>query len=157
VIVARPGSGGDGSPFAGQVVVGVSAGAAGHAAVEFAFEYADRHRLGVAAVHVAAAPRADADLQRTAEIDAWIEVMRAEVDPWAQKYPQIQVRSTVLHGPVSDSVTWAGLGANLLVVGNRRRGAFGRARTGDVPLSVARQAGCPVAVVPADRREGVLL
>jgi nucleotide-binding universal stress UspA family protein len=157
VIVARPVPGPGAAPFAGEVVVGVDTSAAGRAAVEFAFEYAEQHRLAVAAVHVTAGTHPIADLARAAEIDAALEVMRTEVDPWAEKYPQVRVRSTVLHGPVGDSVARAAAGAQLLVVGNRRRGTIGRARTGDVPLSVARRAGCPVAVVPVDRREGVPL
>jgi nucleotide-binding universal stress UspA family protein len=60
----------------------------------------------------------------------------------------------VVHDRVADGLVRAGLGAHLLVVGNRHRGAVSRARTGDVPWSVARTADCPVAVIPIDRLEG---
>jgi nucleotide-binding universal stress UspA family protein len=42
------------------------------------------------------------------------------------------------------------------VIGDRRRGIVGRARTGDVPSSVARSADCPVAVVPIEHLERAL-
>lgn len=153
VIVARPGNDDHATPFAGQVVVGVAADAAGRAAVEFAFEYAEQHRLPVTAAHVTDADRS-ADVSRAGDLTDAMDLLRGEVEPWRQKYPQVQVRSTVLHGAVGSCLIWAGAGAHLLVIGNRHRGPLGRSRTGDVPLTVARRARCPVAVVPADRREG---
>jgi nucleotide-binding universal stress UspA family protein len=64
------------------------------------------------------------------------------------------VRRAVLPGPVADTLIHAGAGARLLVVGDKRRGVISRAHTGDVPLTVATEATCPVAVVPLDQREG---
>jgi len=153
VIVARPGHDDHNSSLAGQVMVGVDAGPAGRAAVEYAFEYAEQHRLPVTAARVTEADRS-ADVSRPGDLAAAMDLLRAEVEPWKQKYPQVPVRTTVLHGAVGSGLAWAGAGAHLLVVGNRHRGPWGRSRTGDVPLTVARRARCPVAVVPADRREG---
>ncbi|WP_306214003.1 universal stress protein [Actinoplanes sp. RD1] len=47
--------------------------------------------------------------------------------------------------------------AGHVVVGDKRRGVIGRARTGDVPLTVATEATCPVAIVPVEHDEGNLL
>jgi len=55
---------------------------------------------------------------------------------------------------VSRVVRAAGVGAALLVVGDKRRGVIGRARTGDVPMTVATEAPAPVAIVPLEQREG---
>lgn len=151
VIVARPGHDDHNASFAGQVLVGVDAGPAGRAAVEFAFEYAEQHHLPVTAARVTDADRS-ADVSR--DLAGAMDLLRAEVEPWRQKYPQVRVRSTVLHGTVGAGLAWAGAGAHLLVIGNRHRGPLGRSHTGDVPLTVARRARGPVAVVPADRREG---
>ena len=153
VIVARPGYDDHNASFAGQVMVGVDAGPAGRAAVEFAFEYAEQHRLPVTAARVTDADRS-ADVSRAGDLATAMDLVRAEVEPWKQKYPEVQVRSTVLHGTVGSGLTWAGAGADLLVIGNRHRGPLGRSRTGDVPLTVARGARCPVAVVPVERHEG---
>jgi len=153
VIVARPGHDDHHASFAGQVLVGVDANPAGRAAVEYAFEYAEQHHLPVTAARVTDADRA-ADVSRAGDLAAAMELLRAEVEPWKQRYPQVHVRSAVLHGAVGNGLTWAGAGAHLLVIGNRHRGPLGRSRTGDVPLTVARRARCPVAVVPADRHDG---
>lgn len=153
VIVGRPGHDDHNASFAGRVLVGVDADPAGRAAVEFAFAYAEQHHLPVTAVRVTDADRS-ADVSRTGDLAAAMDLLRTVVDPWKQKHPQVRVRGTVLHGTVGTGLTWAGAGAHLLVIGNRHRGPLGRSHTGDVPLTVARRARCPVAVVPADSREG---
>jgi nucleotide-binding universal stress UspA family protein len=138
VLVARPVSHELGAAFPGHVVVGVTAGSAGHEAIGFAFGYAEQRRLPLCAVRVQ-----DGDLV------AAIDLLQSQIEPWKLRYPQVQVLGIVVHGGIADGLTWAGAGARLLVVGNRHRGPLGRARTGDVPLTVARRAACPVAVVPA--------
>ena len=150
VIVARPGHD---SSLAGQVLVGIDADPAGRAAVAYAFAYAEQHRLPVTAARVTAADRSE-DVSRAGDLAAAMDLLRTEVEPWKQKYPQVPVRSTVLHGAVGSGLVWAGAGAHLLVIGNRHRGLLGRSRTGDVPLTIARHARCPVAVIPADHHEG---
>jgi nucleotide-binding universal stress UspA family protein len=146
VVVARGMPGGRGSTFADHVVVGVDGTAAGRAALDFAFCYADLHGLPVAAAYVSAPGHEGLDPSAA-------DRLRAEVEPWSAKHPRTRVRHTVMHNRVTDGLVRAGLGAHLLVVGNRHRGAVSRARTGDVPSSVARTADCPVAVVPIDRLE----
>lgn len=148
VIVARPGHDDPDVSFAGQVVVGVDADAAGRAAVEFAFGYADQHDLPVTAARVTVADRSAA-VSRPGGLSNAMDLLRAELEPWRRKYPHLRVRSAVLHGAVGTGLTWAGAGARLLVIGNRHRGPLGRSHTGDLPLTVARRARCPVAVVPA--------
>jgi len=139
VVVIRPGPVPRGAQFAAHVVVGVDGSAAGQTALEFAFAYAAEHHLPLATVHVASA--------------AAPEPLVAEVEPWARKYPDVPVHMAVVGGSVADALIRAAEGARLLVVGDKRRGVIGRARTGDVPLTVATDASCPVAVVPADQRE----
>ncbi|ROP28275.1 universal stress protein [Couchioplanes caeruleus] len=148
-----------GSPLTGHVVIGVDGTAAGRTAMEFAFHHAATHRLPLAAVRVSEASRDDyfsddVTLSTHFAVEpAALELLAAETEPWALKCPTVPVRRAVLHGRVVDCLVRAGLGARLLVVGDKRRGAVGRARTGDVPLTVATEAPCPVAVVPLDQRE----
>jgi nucleotide-binding universal stress UspA family protein len=80
-------------------------------------------------------------------------MLAAATEPWALKCPTIPIRRAVVHGSVVDALLRAGAGAELLVVGDKRRGVLGRTRTGDVPLTVATGAPCPVAVVPMDQQE----
>ena len=153
VIVARPGHDDHNSSLAGQVLVGIDADPAGRAAVAYAFAYAEQHRLPVTAARVTAADRSE-DVSRAGDLTAAMDLLRTEVEPWKQKYPQVPVRSTVLHGAVGTGLVWVAGGAHLLVLGNRHRGPLGRSHTGDVPLTIARHARCPVAVIPADHHEG---
>jgi nucleotide-binding universal stress UspA family protein len=141
--------GGRGATFADHVVVGVDGAGAGRNALEFAFAYADLHQPPVATTYVSARGHEGLD-------SAAADRLRDEVSPWSRKYPQTLVRRAVLRGRVTDGLVRAGLGAHLLVVGDRHRGPLSRARTGDVPSSVAHNADCPVAVVPIERREGTL-
>jgi nucleotide-binding universal stress UspA family protein len=149
VVVARGVPGGLGATFADHVVVGVDCVAAGRAALDFAFAYADLHGLPVAAAHISRPGDGGVDA-------AAADRLRAEMEPWSQKYPRTRVRRTVSRGRITDELVRAGIGAHLLVLGDRHRGAVGRARTGDVPSSVARKADCPVAVVPIERHEGTV-
>jgi nucleotide-binding universal stress UspA family protein len=159
VVVVRPVAHGRDAPFAGHVVVGVDGSAAGRAALEFAFAYADEHRLPVAAAHVSAHGDDyfydDTTLSMHFAVEpAALELLAAEVEPWSMKYPHVSIRRAVLCGAVVDGLVRTGDGAHLLVVGDKRRGVVSRARTGDVPLAVAQRACCPTAIVPLDRREG---
>ncbi|BFU44524.1 universal stress protein [Krasilnikovia sp. MM14-A1004] len=158
-VVVRPVRAGRGAPLAGHVVVGVDGSAAGRAALRFGFAYADEHRLPVAAAHVSAQTADDYFYDEitlsthVASEPAALELLGHEVKPWMLRYPRSRVRRAVLNGRVADGLRRAGLGAHLLVVGDKHRGLLARTRTGDVPLAVARRAGCPVAVVPFDRDE----
>jgi nucleotide-binding universal stress UspA family protein len=160
VVVIRPNAPSNGgSPLAGHVVVGVDGTDAGRVALEFAFTYAAEHHLPLAAVHVSEAGRgehfADHGIPSAHSVlePAALELLGADTEPWVLKYSAVPVRRAVLHGSVSDALIRVGAGARLLVVGDKRRGVIGRARTGDVPLTVATEAPCPVAVIPLDQRE----
>jgi nucleotide-binding universal stress UspA family protein len=128
VVVVRPVSHGGHAPFAGHVVVGVDGSAAGRAALEFAFTYADEHRLPLAAAHVSAHGDDDYFYDDTtmsmhfAVEPAALELLAAEVEPWSLKYPHVSIRRVVLCGAVIDRLVRAGAGAHLLVVGDKRRG-----------------------------------
>jgi len=159
VVVVRPLPHG-GGPFAGHVVVGVDGSPAARGALEYAFAYADEHRLPLVAAYVAEhtdTDYTDADRARSASAPAdppALDLLGTEVGPWSLKFPHIAVRRAVLCGGVAEGLVRASAGAALLVVGDKRRGPVGRAVTGDVPIAVTRAAAGPVALVPMDRREG---
>ncbi len=134
--------GGRGAIFAGHVVVGVDGSAGGRRSLEFAFRWADSHRLPLAAVHVSAGPPAG-------HVDtAALDLLRHAVGPWAVEYPLVPVQRAVLSGAVVEGLVRAGVGADLLVVGGHRS-RFARTHGSDRPLAIARNADCPVAVVDA--------
>jgi nucleotide-binding universal stress UspA family protein len=142
VVVVHPPARAAASPYAGYVIAGVDDSPAGRTALEMAYAYAAQNRLPVAALHVSdQAPGAAAGL------------LADTVAPFARAYPRVPTRCSVLTGPVGDELIHAATGARLLVVGDKRRSVIGRARTGDVPLTVATEATCPVAVVPLAQRD----
>jgi len=159
VVVVRPDQARQAGPLAGHVVAGVDGSTAGRNAMEFAFTHAAEHRLPLAAVHVSEQGRDDYFYDERAPSvhfgvePAALKLLTAETEHWAMKYPAVPIRRAVLHGSVADALIRAGGGARLLVIGDKRRGVIGRVRTGDVPLTVAADAPCPVAVVPLDQRE----
>jgi nucleotide-binding universal stress UspA family protein len=140
--------------------IAVDGSSASRAAMDFAFAYAADHRLPVAAAHASEASGDDYfcdDVTLSAHCavePAALGLLAAETEPWSLKYPEVPVRRAVLHGAVHEALIRAAVGARLLVVGDKRRGVIGRARTGDVPLTVAAEASCPVAVVPLTQHEG---
>jgi nucleotide-binding universal stress UspA family protein len=142
VVVARPDTRVGRAPFAGHVVAGVDDSAASQAALEVAYGYAAQQGLPIAAIHVTGQPPGDGG-----------RLLSAVVTPWMNAFPGVVTRCSVLSGPVGEELVRAGAGARLLVVGDKRRGVIARARTGDVPLLVATEAPCPVAVVPLAQRD----
>ncbi|MCU7729419.1 universal stress protein [Actinoplanes sp. KI2] len=140
VVVVRPIGRAAATPYPGHVVAGVDDSPASRSALEMAYAYAEQNRLPVAALHVSDRAAAAA-------------LLGDAVAPLARAYPLVPTRRSVLAGAVGDQLIHAGAGARLLVVGDKRRGVIGRARTGDVPLTVATEAPCPVAVVPLEQRD----
>ncbi|GAA2607919.1 universal stress protein [Paractinoplanes durhamensis] len=137
VVVVHPGNGTAGSLYAGYVVAGVDASTASRGALEMAFGYAEQNHLPLAAIHVSERPPGD---------DA--QLLTDAVRPWKRIHPGVRTRCSVITGSVDDALIRSAAGARLLVVGDKRRGAGDRARIGDVPLTLATAAPCPVAVVP---------
>jgi nucleotide-binding universal stress UspA family protein len=142
VVVVRPGDPAAHGPFHGHVVAGVDSSTASRAALEVAYEYAANRRLPLAAIHVTDGPPGDG-----------ARLLSDAVTPWRRMFPAVPTRCEVLAGPVGERLIRTGVGAGLLVVGDKRRGVIGRARTEDVPLTVATEAPCPVAVVPLAQRD----
>ena len=69
---------------------------------------------------------------------------------WAtESAPQVTVHAVA--GIPADELVRASVGADLLVVGARGTGGFGRLMMGSVSTQVSHHAVCPVVVVPAGR------
>lgn len=162
VVVVRPVQRGQGGPFAGHVVIGVDGGAGGHAALEFGFAYADRHRLPVAAVHVSAHRNDDFWYDDTmlsthfATVPADLELLAGEVEPWHHKFRDVLVKRAVMAGTTADGLLRSGAGSRLMVLGNLRHGLLGRVLAGNITRAVIDRARHPVAIAHVDEREGAL-
>ena len=159
VVVVRPLFTGRRGRFADHVVVGVDGTASSRPALRFAFEYASRHSLPLAAVHAAARWSGDvwSDDSDTDEVpdQASLRLLTTELNALRRRFPEVAVTQAVYGGTPVSALLRAGSGAKLLVVGSRRadgtngaaEGGFGSAALGSVTRGVTGHAGCPVAVV----------
>lgn len=68
--------------------------------------------------------------------------------PWREKFPDVVVVDTTRLESPAEAVVRAAEGAELLVVGRRKRRAALAQRLGPVAQAAIHHARCPVAVVP---------
>ncbi|GGS26578.1 hypothetical protein GCM10010252_76840 [Streptomyces aureoverticillatus] len=78
----------------------------------------------------------------------WLGLMTAALQPWREKYPDVEASEAVAEGKAATVLFRAASGASLLVVGRRMTERPALTRTGPVIHAVVHRAGCPVAVVP---------
>jgi nucleotide-binding universal stress UspA family protein len=138
------------------VIVGVDATDASRAAAGFAFDYADRHRCAVRAVHA----RSDRPLDVLTAAGLWSrdsapdassgEVAWRVLRPWQEHHPDVTVHLEVVDDRPAHALLERADEARLLVVGNRGHGRVQRALLGSVSHAALYHATCPVAIVPAE-------
>lgn len=147
VLVAR----GHATP-GGDVVVGIDDSATSADAVGFAFDEAARRGARLHAVHAWRRPTPTGPVEMlppVADVHRDVEDRLASeaLGGWAEKYPDVQVRRSVMHGAPVDALRTASADAALLVVGARGRGGFTGLLLGSVSQSLLNRAACPVAIV----------
>ncbi|AYN33698.1 hypothetical protein DUI70_3197 [Streptomyces albus] len=143
-------------PSDSSVLLGASLDEEAEDVWAFAFAYADRHGLGVHAVHARQLPPYAHAAQSTAPAPRLVEgaVYQAERElnallaPWREKYPRVRVRGSVRVDSASRALTRESARASVLVVGRRARPGSLGPQVGHVLQAVAHHAPCPLAVVP---------
>ena len=130
-----------------HVVVGVDGSAVSAEAVRFAFEEAAFREARLVAVSAWQPPH----LRDVSSEEVEDEVRRVLVEStagWREKYPQVDLRHSVVRGhPVrvlSDAAQWA----VVLVAGSRGLGGFSGLLLGSVGQGLMHRAPCPVVIVP---------
>lgn len=123
--------------------------------IEFAFEAARLRHARLRVVHAWQAPNPLSlgagdiglinDPQRS---DEWLGFLKAVLQVWRDKYPDVEVMETVVEDKASTALIRAATGASLLVVGHRLAERPVGPRTGPVTHAAIHHVGCPVAVVP---------
>lgn len=137
-----------------HVVVGVDGSDASTAAIEFAFEYAERHALDLLAVHA----WSDLPLDALAPVRTWdyawqdihdkgTQLFAEALAEHQQRHPDVAVRQVISPDRPAHALIEHGAQAALLVVGSHGRGALQRAFLGSVSHTIAYHAPCPVAIV----------
>lgn len=141
------------SPTASTVVVGVDGSALSLAALDFAFDMADRRGWRVLAVHAWEVPSYDALAALPPPIDLE-ELAAGEERAFAEslaglreRYPDVSIEQMVIKGPSVRAILDASDDPALIVMGSRGRGEFLGAVLGSVSQGVLHRAKVPVAVI----------
>ncbi len=142
--------------FAGHVVLGVDGTGDSRLAIRFAFQYARRHHLPLAAVHVTTAPPDDFWFDETmletqfGTVPAPMALLAAEIEPIARSFRDVPVKRVVCPGRPAQALRRAAGGAYLLVLGRRRGRIDAMMHFGSVSHAFAADADCVVAIVPGE-------
>jgi len=136
------------------VVLGVDGSDQCQAAIEYAFTEASRRGSRLTAVRSWYWPTDDPAIVEPAPLPAHhvLEQQRLLSEAlagWAEKYPDVEVRTVIAHHRPARALLDAAEKADLLVVGARGSGGFGALLLGSVGETVARHAHCPVVIVRA--------
>ncbi|HZC70753.1 MAG TPA: universal stress protein [Jatrophihabitans sp.] len=132
------------------VVVGVDGSPAAEAALDYAFDHADRYRVPLRAV-LCWSPETFATMRwrpgpRPPEkAERWLSEATAG---WTQRYPDVTVQHIVRRDHPAAGLVAEAIDQHLLVVGTRARHPIPATRLGSVAQGVLHHATCPVAVVP---------
>ncbi|MFJ9346389.1 universal stress protein [Streptomyces sp. NPDC101237] len=153
VIVVR----GDGTALAGghgRILLGAGDPAHTSEAVRFAFEEAVARECALDVVRAWPCPRREADGPaepgegaRTHEAMA-SALLDSLVGDAVAAHPRVEVRSVTVEGPAHRILVDRSAGADLVVVGGRRRNGHVGLQLGRVAHAVLHHARCPVAIVP---------
>ncbi|QUC59977.1 universal stress protein [Streptomyces sp. A2-16] len=120
------------------------------ALLEFAFDTAARHRVGLTVLHGwKPATAQDAGTQEEPPDDRG-EALTDALRPWREKFPGVDVAEEAVVGTAGSHLVDASRDAGLVVVGRRRRPAPLGPHIGPVTHHVLRHAVSPVAVVSHD-------
>jgi nucleotide-binding universal stress UspA family protein len=139
-----------------SVVVGVEGRPGDDEVLAFAFAEAAARSTDLVAVHAWQDIALETAFRSVGPLVDWAGVLADEervlaeaLAGWRDKEPDVEVREAVVRDKTARSLVAAGLTAQLLVVGHRRRHALGSTTHG-----VLHRAACPVAVVPIRGRDG---
>lgn len=138
----------------GRVVVGVDGSSTSARAIEFAFDFADRHRCELVVVHAWSDLPMDALEPVRAWDENWDEVrgkgdrlLSEALAGYPERYPEVEVRRVVAFDRPAHALLEHAEGAALLVVGSHGRGALRSVLLGSVSHALIYHAPCPVAVL----------
>jgi len=135
------------------VVLGVDGSPASEGAIRFAFDAASRWGAPLIALHAwsdftvddlfAAQPPVDWTVVEAKES----HLLAQRLAGWREKFPEVDVRKTVIMSGPAHSLIQQGRQARLVVVGSRGRGGLRGMLLGSTSQALLHHSPCPVAVV----------
>jgi len=128
----------------GGVVVTIDGVTGAEGPLRFAFAAASRRGEELHVMHVVPSATSIADEEQ--ERLAVAEVLAG----WSAEFPEVTVHRSIVFGELDEVCSSATKLANLVVVGTPHREAWTLAFSKPVAVSIIKEAGCPVAVVPSD-------
>lgn len=138
----------------GEITLGIDGSPRSESAIAFAFEAASLTGTPLHAVHAWHHPiaRGPGDslplLYMDADVEAQESRLLAEsISGWGEKYPDVDVRRSLVRGTAAHVLLDASTEASLLVVGARGLGGFAELLLGSVGLTLMRRSTCPIAIV----------
>lgn len=138
-----------------DVVLAIDLDAACDEVIEFAFEAARLRHARLRAVHawhaigpIGLGPGDIGLVKDTWQREEWLGFLKAVLQVWRDKYPDVEVLETVVDDKPSTALMRSSIGAGLLVVGHRLAERPAGPRIGPVTHAAIHHVGCPVAVVP---------
>jgi nucleotide-binding universal stress UspA family protein len=138
----------------GRVVVGVDGSSISARAIEFAYDFADRHRCALVAVHAWSDLPMDALEPVRAWDEDWQEVraqgerlLSESLAGYPERYPRVETRHVIAFDRPAHALLEHAEGAALLAVGSHGRGALRSVLLGSVSHALIYHAPCPVAVL----------
>lgn len=146
----------------GPVIVGVDHTDHSEHTIGAAFEEAVRRGCGVIAIHAYELPAAYGLMAMSVLPYKPEDIHAAEaaaldnaVQPWREKYPEVQVETLVARGTPGRVLVDVSSNAGLVVVGSRSHGGVTGTVLGSVGLQLLHHADCPVMIVhPTDASDG---
>ena len=137
------------------VLVAVDGSAESQAAVRWAAYEAEMRHVPITLVHVVEPVVVTWPVRSLqGQFNEWQEDNARQVLEDAQKISQLSdTRSEVLHGYAVPALVDASKSAQMIVVGSRGMGAFGRAVLGSVSSGVVHHAHCPVAIIHVEEAQ----
>ena len=138
-----------------DVVLGVDVRDPCDEVIEFACEAARLRHARLSAVHawqpvspIGLGPGEIGLVSGPEQADEWLGFVSAVLQPWRDKYPDVEIVASVVNDKASNALVRAASSASLLVVGRHLTERPAISRTGPVAHAAIHHVGCPVAVVP---------
>ncbi|MDF5755194.1 universal stress protein [Spongiactinospora sp. TRM90649] len=140
----------------GQIVAGFDGTGHSEAALEYAYEEAERRGAGLRVVFAwqaaILAPYASGYARYLDDLFTMGErTIKEKLAPWIERHPRVPTIITAVCDHPVTAICAASKEADLVVVGTRQMGRFGSALLGSVSRGVLHHTNCPVAVVPHQR------